>query len=198
MLELVSPTVDLRPSWLCARDEWGRDVHQAGSGLSDSVDVDTVEGFADWVRWLCQQSDESAPLEPGRVHATYWWIVEDGTYLGAISLRHRLNDFLLRAGGHIGYGVRPSARRRGIATWALGAALAHAGTLGLDRVLITCDDDNVASARTIERHGGVLEDIRDTELGSTRRYWIDLPPPDLPSPGTAGRGPGPARPGFPA
>ena len=174
MLELITPTTRLRDSWLDARTEWGVGAHQDGSGLRSTDDVDTVAGFAAWVEWLSQQADESIPLPPDRVHATYWWIVEDNVYLGAISLRHRLNDFLARAGGHIGYGVRPSARRRGVATWAMGAVLAQARTHGLDRVLVTCDDANIPSARTIERHGGVLEDVRDTELGRTRRYWIDL------------------------
>lgn len=81
-----------------------------------------------------------------------------------------------RAGGHIGYGVRPSARGRGLATWALSVVLDEARQLGLKRVLVTCDDTNIASARTIERNGGQLEDTRDTELGHTRRYWIDLYP----------------------
>jgi predicted acetyltransferase len=174
MPELITPTVRLRESWLAARAEWepGRVLH--GHGLGEHDDVDTVDGFAAWVARLIEQSDESIPVAPDRVHASYWWIVEDGVHLGAITLRYRLNDFLLRAGGHIGYGVRPSARGRGLATWALGAVLPEARSRGLDRVLITCQDGNLASARTIERNGGVLEDVRETEFGPTRRYWIDL------------------------
>jgi predicted acetyltransferase len=171
--ELITPTVRLRDSWLESNDEWGG-VHQDGSGLTDSDDVDSADGFAAWVARLRSQSDQSVPVVDGWVHATHWWITEGDTYLGAIALRHRLNDFLLRIGGHIGYGVRPSARRRGLATWALGEVLPHARALGLDRVLITCTDTNVASARTIEHHGGVLDDVRDTEHGRTRRYWIAL------------------------
>ena len=110
-----------------------------------------------WVQKLRQQSDTSIQAKEGRVHATNWWIVEDDTYLGAISLRHTLNDFLLAAGGHIGYGVRPTARRRGLATWALRAVLPNARSLGLTRVLLTCDDENVGSARIIENNGGVLD-----------------------------------------
>jgi predicted acetyltransferase len=91
--------------------------------------------------------------------------------LGAIALRHELNDRLLEL-GHIGYGIRPSARRRGLATWALGRMLGEARVLGLDRVLLVCEAGNVASAKTIERHRGVLETIRDTEHGPMRRYWI--------------------------
>ena len=174
MPELLAPTTGLHRSWLAARDDWGRGVHQDGAGLHDTDDVDSPEGFAAFVDRLTRHGDPAQPVEEGRVHCTYRWIVEDGAVLGAIALRHRLTDFLLRAGGHIGYGVRPSARRRGLASWALGAMLPQARRLGLDRVLVTCDVANEASRRTIERHGGVLEDVRDTELGRLNRYWIDV------------------------
>jgi predicted acetyltransferase len=180
MPELIAPTPRLRDSWLDARDEWGRGVHQAGSGLEDFDDVETVAGFAAWTERLRRMSDESLPLADGWVHATYWWIVERDTYLGAISLRHRLNDVLLRAGGHIGYGMRPSARRRGLASWALGAVLDQARARGIDRVLISCEVGNIASARVIERNGGVPEDERDSDLGRIRRYWIELAGGDPP------------------
>ncbi len=174
MPELIIPTVRLRDSWLAARDDWGRGTHQDGSGLFPTDDIESSAGFEAWVQRLRRESDESFPVPDGRVHATYWWIVEDGEVQGSISLRHRLNDFLFRAGGHIGYGVRPSARKRGLATWALGEVLPHARKRGLDRVLLTCADDNTASARVIEHHGGVLEELRETEIGLLRRYWIDL------------------------
>jgi predicted acetyltransferase len=79
--------------------------------------------------------------------------------------------------GHIGYGIRPSARRRGLATWALGLMLDQARRLGLTQILIVCEAGNVASAKTIERHGGVLEDVRDTGHGPMRRYWITIGEP---------------------
>ena len=173
MIELLTPTARWHDSWLEAREEWGRGVHQAGSGLHPDDDVDSLDGFIRWLDRLRREGDPSTVPE-GRVPATYWWLVDDDAYLGTIALRHRLNDFLLDAGGHIGYGVRPSARRRGLAGWAVARVLERARAMGLERVLITCSDDNVASARTIERNGGVLEDVRDTELGRTRRYWVDL------------------------
>jgi predicted acetyltransferase len=174
MADLIAPTVRLHDSWLRSRDEWGRGAHQDGSGLRPHDEVDSRDGFAAWVRRLLGASDPTVPLPEGVVPCTYWWIVEDGEVLGAISLRHELNDFLRRAGGHIGYGIRPSARRRGLATFALGRVLPYAAKLGLDRVLVTCNVGNEGSRRTIERNGGRLEDIRDTEIGRLRRYWISL------------------------
>ncbi|WP_433788515.1 GNAT family N-acetyltransferase [Actinoplanes sp. CA-252034] len=174
MLELIKPTTARHASWLDSRDEWGRGVHQPGSGLRPADDVDSPEGFAAWVARLHREGDETVPPLPGLVHATYWWMVEDDTILGTISLRHSLTDFLLQAGGHIGYAVRPSARGRGVAGWALGDVLEVARRRSLTLVLITCDVDNTASARVIEKCGGVLEDVRDTPVGLKRRYWISL------------------------
>ncbi|TCC51176.1 GNAT family N-acetyltransferase [Kribbella capetownensis] len=169
MPELIEPTVDLRASWLESSREWGT-AYQEGSGLWDDDDVTTTEGFAAWLERL----RHSAEAGPNRLPATTWWIVEDGTYLGAITLVHELTEKLLEGGGHIGYGVRPSARGRGLASWALAQVLDVARVRGMGRVLVTCDEDNLASARTIERNGGVLEDIRETWLGPTRRYWFKL------------------------
>lgn len=174
MAELIVPTVRLRESWLDSLREWGEGVHQDGAGLRPGVELDTPEQFAEWVDGLVTADDRSVPAPEGWVHCTFRWIVEGDRYLGAIALRHELNDFLLRAGGHIGYGVRPSERRRGLASFALGEMLVEARSSGLDRVLITCNVANEGSARTIEKHGGVLEDIRDTEIGTLRRYWITL------------------------
>lgn len=174
MPELICPTVELRDSWLAARCEWEPGAHQPGSGLHPDDEVDSTAGFSSWVSRLRDEANTTIPPAEGRVHADYWWIVDDQTYLGAITLRHALNDFLLRAGGHIGYGLRPSARGHGLAGWALRSVLPRAKQLGLGRVLVTCDDSNAASFRTIEKAGGVLEDVRHTELGLTRRYWIKL------------------------
>jgi predicted acetyltransferase len=103
----------------------------------------------------------------------YRWIVEADQVLGGIALRYGSGEFLHQA-GHIGYGIRPSARKRGLATWALGRMLDEAHSLGMDRVLLVCAADNVASIKTIECRGGVLEGVRDTEFGPARRYWIEV------------------------
>ena len=172
VLELTVPTLDLHQEWLQAHDEWaGR--HQDGAGLHADEEVASAAGFTAWVARLLREGDDDLPLAVDRVHCSYWWITDERTVLGAIALRHDLNAFLLDAGGHVGYGVRPSARRRGVASWALEQVLERAWARGLDRVLVTCDVTNVASRRTIEGQGGVLEDVRDTALGRVRRYWID-------------------------
>jgi predicted acetyltransferase len=173
MPELIAPAVRLHAAWLEAHREWGPGLHEDGFGLRPADEVDSPAGFSAWVARLVAQEDTATPAEAGRVHCTYRWIVESGRVLGAIALRHEFSDFV-RAAGHIGYGIRPSARRRGLAAWALGEMLGEARGLGLDRVLIVCEAANVASARTIERCGGVLEEIRPTSHGPFRRYWITL------------------------
>jgi len=96
--------------------------------------------------------------------------------VGRVSIRHRLNDILLQVGGHIGYVVVPEFRRQGHATAILRLALHFAhDKLGHDRVLVTCDDDNIGSIKTIENNGGVLEDVvSGPGLDKPkRRYWFD-------------------------
>ncbi len=175
MPELIAPTVRLHSAWLEAHREWGPGPHEDGFGLRDSDEVESPGGFAAWVARLVGESDLTTPVDQAGGRCTYRWIVEDARVLGGIALRHELDDARLRAVGHVGYGIRPSARRRGLATWALGRMLGEARRLGLDRVLIVCADDNIASARTIERHGGVLEDVRDTGPGRARRYRVPTP-----------------------
>jgi predicted acetyltransferase len=157
---LVVPTAALHMTWLQARDELEPGAHIDGSGLLEHDDVETPAGFAAWTERLRHCADPAVAPAPGRVHSTYRWIVEHDTYLGTIDLRH-------------GYSIRPSARRRGLATWALARTLERAHTMGLDRVLLTCDADNAASAATIKSNGGQLEDTRETILGLKQRYWID-------------------------
>ncbi|GHJ47474.1 acetyltransferase [Catellatospora sp. TT07R-123] len=171
MPELILPTTDLHTAFLDCRDEWGPGLHEDGFGLSYDDEVDSPAGFAAWVGDRVRLTHPAGTPCPAEHHASPRWIVEDGRVLGGFALRHWYDD--LR--GHIGYGVRPSARRRGLATWALGGMLAEArAVLDVDRVLMVCAVDNEPSARTIERNGGVLAGLRDTELGPQRRYWIDL------------------------
>ena len=116
-------------------------------------------------------------LPENRVPATYLWLIDNGELIGEVSIRHSLTPDLLRYGGNIGYGVRYSKWKSGYGTAMLRMALAYAKEeLGLDKVLITCDDDNIGSVGVIEKNGGVLQDkIKNRIDGKailTRRYWI--------------------------
>jgi predicted acetyltransferase len=98
---------------------------------------------------------------------------ESRRILGAVNIRHRLTDNLRFEGGHVGYGVRPSARNKGHGTRILELALAKLGELGVDRVLVTCDRENLASARVIKKNGGVLDSETEIDGRTTQRYWIE-------------------------
>ena len=109
-------------------------------------------------------------------HSTYWLVDAANEILAISNLRHELNDFLLTYGGHIGYGVRPSARQRGYATEVLRQTLLMAKERGISRVRVTCSKDNPASAKTILRNGGELDDevFMPEHDAVILRYWINL------------------------
>ena len=123
-------------------------------------------------------SRDASKLPEGYVTSYDYFIVEDDKFLGRISIRTALTPKLLQYGGHIGYGIHPKYFRQGYGTKALELGLEKAKEIGLDRVLITCDDDNIGSYRIIEKNGGILENkVENFESGEkilTRRYWIDL------------------------
>ncbi|AKU15381.1 GNAT family N-acetyltransferase [Luteipulveratus mongoliensis] len=168
MLQLVAPRADLHVAWLEAHHEWGPGTHEDGFGVGPDDDVESAAGFADWVDRLVAQADPASAAAMGKAPCTCRWIVEDEKVVGGIALRHGLTEKVQRL-GHIGYGIRPSARGRGLATWALGQMLTEAARLGESRVLLVCRSDNVASRKTIERLGGVLE---PTSAPEVCRYWI--------------------------
>ena len=122
-------------------------------------------------------------LPEGWVPATTLWLVDGDRFLGRVNIRHRLTPHLMQFGGHIGYMIRPSEQGKGYGKLQLAMALEYCrahlrDAIGGGKVLVTCDDDNIRSARVIEANGGVLENkVENFESGRTvltRRYWIDL------------------------
>ena len=99
---------------------------------------------------------------------------ERDIFVGAVNIRHYLNEGLLLNGGHIGDGVRPSERRKGVATKMIGLALGECRKLGIGRVLMVCDKDNIGSAKSIQRNGGVLENEVCVDGVVEQRYWIEV------------------------
>ena len=129
-----------------------------------------------WEAYIGRLRDQSRGLNlaPERVPTTFLVATDDGLIVGRVTVRHELNAYLAAYRGHIGYGVSPEHRRRGHATGMLRQALIVARSLGVDSIMMTCDDDNPASARVIENNGGVLHSVVE-EPGSSvplRRYWI--------------------------
>jgi predicted acetyltransferase len=167
--ELILPTTRLQAAFLECLADWGPGQHEDGFGIAEDDDPSSPEWFRQWVHDRLRFSHPVGTPCPPERHGSPRWIVEDAVVLGGIVLRHQFDD----AVGHIGYGIRPSARRRGVASWALREMLVEArAALQVDRVLVPCLADNIASARTIESCDGVLEGIRDTAHGPVRRYWI--------------------------
>lgn len=174
MPDLIEPHVRVRKSFLVAVDELdadGRAVENSMLALWISRYGDrwaTEDGFADFVAYLHADATPDAPRPQNHVPQSTWWLVDGDEYLGRISCRHVLNEWLAEYGGHIGYEVRPSARRRGHATTMLRAVLPQVHALGIDPALLTCDDTNLASRKVIESAGGVFEDQRLNKL----RFWV--------------------------
>jgi predicted acetyltransferase len=184
MPDLVPPDPRLRHSFASAMAEF-RAEGRGSAGRESVLDGylrDRGEPWLDdgrfgaFVESIRAQRLEKTARPEWRVPDTELWWVEEDVFLGRIVVRHRLTPTLLEAGGHIGYDIRPSARRRGHATNMLRHGLGVARRLGIDRALITCDADNVASRRVIEKNGGVFEDQRGPKL----RFWV--PTHDIPRP----------------
>jgi predicted acetyltransferase len=176
MPELIRPDPRVQRSFLAAMKEFqaeGRGGPDDNSMLGREIlrwseRWDDPAEFAAYTAWLRADTAEESARPPGFVPATTLWWAEGENYFGRITIRHRLTPSLLNLGGHIGYDMRPSARRRGHATAMLAAALPVARGLGIDPALVTCDEDNVGSRKVIEGNGGVFEDVRQGKM----RFWV--------------------------
>lgn len=138
--------------------------------------LDKFENFEMWLEKIEKYSNvETCP--PDRVPATQFISIRknDNKMIGMVNIRHNLNKQLLLHGGHIGDCVRPSERGKGYGTIQIFLALNECKKLNIKKVLITCDKDNIASARTIQKNGGILQDEQISENGIPfQRYWINL------------------------
>lgn len=146
------------------------------SSLSGCGGLDKQDNYDDWIEVINSYSNKEN-LAKGYVEGSQWLLVntETNRVLGFVNIRHYLNDFLIQFGGHIGYSIRPSERRKGYAKLQLELALEYLKTLGVEKALVTCDVDNIGSYKTIEACGGLLENVLySEEHGDTKRYWITI------------------------
>jgi len=174
---LEPPSVEYKASFIQAVREFQSEpcpFNSGGMGRYEDVSADDLD--ANFGLFLQELNDFvlGRNLKPGWVRQSTFWLIDHREFIGRATVRHFLNEHLMRIGGHIGYEIRPTQRKRGYGKLILRLALQEARALGIDRALLTCDSTNAASRRIIETNGGRLEDELQQGDGrpSKLRFWI--------------------------
>jgi predicted acetyltransferase len=169
-LRLVFPTEQYEDEWQSIVQE----IEDAGEKMTPYSLKASTNNYEEYLR-VTRDVSNGVNLN-GLVPADTYFLVagEDTRILGAINIRYVLNDYLLNYGGHIGYGIRPSERKKGYATKMLELALALCRQKGMEKVLLTCDKGNIGSAKTMSKNGAVLENEVEENGKTVQRYWITL------------------------
>ena len=175
MIKLVKPDKSYETDVFAYKQEM---IEAGDPELNGCGGLDKQTDFDSWYNRILEYVDRNTiPKDSPYVEGSQWFLVntETNRILGMVNIRHYLNDHLSKFGGHIGYSIRPSERRMGYGKLQLKLALDFLKTKGVEKALLSCDDNNPASYKTIEACGGVLENkIIDEEYGLVRRYWISL------------------------
>lgn len=166
MLRLISPTIKYKKTYIAGEKEFAKEDGKKSS------EVQEMEN--DFKKAMDNMYGKDKKLKRGWVPGSSYWLMDGNKYIGEVRLRHKLNAKLLREGGHIGYGIRPSKRKKGYGTKILALVLPKVKKLGIKKALVTCDDDNVGSWKIIEANGGVLKDKIVNKGKKIRRYYIKL------------------------
>lgn len=176
-MELVLPSEIYKESFLEGVQEF-KTAEPFSSRYTHYKNMSLEKARSDFPAYLAHERDKALGknLPEGFVPQTNYWLIDNDTFLGGVSIRHFLTEKLLQTGGHVGYDIRPSMRGHGYGTKILALALPKAREFGIERALITCDTTNVASRKIIERNGGVFENqIPNPEGGPDKlRFWITL------------------------
>ena len=172
-LKLVKGSYEYKEQIIDMLKEWidYNENHPEANTSPNAIFRNNYEDFAYYLEHL----EYKEPPEGLVPDSTFFCFDEKRNLMvGAVNIRHDLNDYLLKYGGHIGDGIRPSERRKGYATEMIRLALEECRKLGLTRVLMTCDKNNIGSAKSIIRNGGILENEVLEEGSIKQRYWIGL------------------------
>ncbi len=169
-ITLIEPTIDYKEQLLSYKSEFlyeGIPI-DGGGGLGD---FPTIESYLENLEIFKNKNT----VPEGKVSSTtFMAITYNNELVGILNIRHELNDSLIISGGHIGYGVRKKERQKGYATEMLRLALLKCKDFGIEKALVTCNVENIGSAKTIENNGGVLEDERINGKHRFKRFWIDI------------------------
>ena len=169
MVRLVEPNTSYKTHYIEMLEDW----KSTGEGLVPftlNFDTSDFEKFIDALKRASVKADKGFVR-----HSTFWMLSESGDkIIGVSNVRHYLNENLLKEGGHIGFGIRPSYRRKGYAVKILELSLKEAKRLNIEKALVTCDKSNIGSSKTILRNGGVLWKEHVHEGVAKLNYWIEI------------------------
>lgn len=168
---LVQPTLDFKSEYIDFYQEW----KESGEEMIPFVIKKDPENFQSMLDYLSDCERGIEPPESWIPESSTYWLIDYNEIIGVVNIRHRLTEALFNAGGHIGYGIRPSKRRKGYATQILSLALEKAKDLKLEKVLLVCSSTNIASKKVILNNGGISDkDFIDERNNTLKRYWIYL------------------------
>lgn len=170
-ISLLTPTTDLQEEYLDFYNEW----KDSGETMIPWVITKDPSNFPAMVQELLDAHNGINLPDSWVPDSTYWLVTDHNRIVEAVNIRHSLTEHLFNAGGHIGYGIRPSERRKGYATKLLALSLEKAKQLNITKALIVCDEVNTASEKTILHNGGLRdEDFIEEDGNVVRRFWIEL------------------------
>lgn len=169
-IKLLKPSIEMEQEYYDYIKEWDR----ANESIVPYASRPLGRDYETWLEDTYKiENKETCPPDLVPAH-TYFLVNSIGKILGAINIRHYLNDYLFNFGGHIGYGIRPSERNKGYATQMLSLALPFVKDLGISKVLITCNKSNFGSTKAILNNGGLIENEVLEDGETIQRYWISI------------------------
>lgn len=170
-LYLTKPSVILKEEYLSFYKEW----IESGETIVPWVIEKDPSNFEEMVQFL-MDNEKGVNIPDGWVpDSTYWLLNNEKRIIGAVNIRHQLTELLFNSGGHIGYGIRPSERRKGYATKLLSLSLEKAKELGIKKVLVVCDKTNLGSLKVITNNNGIPDsDFVEDDGNIVKRFWIEL------------------------
>ncbi len=167
-MELTIPSLRYIESYKSALAEF--DVHGISGFWKMFGDITDEHEYIERIKRLGGRAE----LTDGMVASTVYWLIEGNEFIGHVSIRHKLNAALEKRGGHIGYAIRPTMQKRGYGSRLLELAIPKAKALGIEKALVTCDKENIASRKIIERNKGIFLDEIEVNKKAIMRFWISL------------------------